>query len=62
LGYRDKSNIDLLHLTQLVKAPATAVSKPVAAGKAPAQAEAAGGMDGGIDDDLQARLDNLRKM
>lgn len=48
--------------TQLVKAPATAVAKPVAAGKVPAQAEAAGGPDGGIDDDLQARLDNLRKM
>ena len=47
---------------QLVKAPATAVAKPVAAGKVPAQAEAAGGVDGGIDDDLQARLDNLRKM
>lgn len=46
-----------------MKAPATAVAKPVAAGKVPAaQAEAAGGPDGGIDDDLQARLDNLRKM
>ncbi|CAN6382165.1 unnamed protein product, partial [Urochloa humidicola] len=48
--------------SELVKAPATAVAKPVAAGKVPAQAEAAGGPDGGIDDDLQARLDNLRKM
>ena len=47
---------------QLVKAPATAVAQPVAAGKVPAQAEAAGEADGGIDDDLQARLDNLRKM
>ena len=47
---------------QLVKAPATAVAQPVAAGNVPAQAEAAGGVDGGIDDDLQARLDNLRKM
>jgi charged multivesicular body protein 2A len=48
---------------QLVGAPATAVSKPAAAAKVPAaQAEAAGGVDGGIDDDLQARLDNLRKM
>ena len=55
-------NIDFLPYTQLVKAPATAVAKPVAAGKVPAQAEAAGGADGGIDDDLQARLDNLRKM
>jgi len=54
-------NIDFLLFIQLVKAPATAVAKPVAAGKV-AQAEAAGGPDGGIDDDLQARLDNLRKM
>lgn len=52
----------IFSITQLVKAPATAVAKPVAAGKVPAQAEAAGGPDGGIDDDLQARLDNLRKM
>ncbi|CAO1943887.1 unnamed protein product, partial [Urochloa humidicola] len=48
--------------SELVKAPATAVAKPVAVGKVPAQAEVAGGPDGGIDDDLQARLDNLRKM
>lgn len=56
----DEIGIDIN--SELVKAPATAVAKPVAAGKVPAQAEAAGGPDGGIDDDLQARLDNLRKM
>ena len=52
----------IFSITQLVKAPATVVAKPVAAGKVPAQAEAVGGPHGGIDDDLQARLDNLRKM
>ncbi|BAF28900.1 vacuolar protein sorting-associated protein 2 homolog 1 [Oryza sativa Japonica Group] len=48
--------------SELVGAPSTAVAAPVGAGKVAAQAEAAGGGDGGIDDDLQARLDNLRKM
>ncbi|KAF0896918.1 hypothetical protein E2562_030768 [Oryza meyeriana var. granulata] len=48
--------------SELVGAPSTAVAAPVGAGKVPAQAEAAGGVDGGIDDDLRARLDNLRKM
>ncbi|OAY84742.1 vacuolar protein sorting-associated protein 2 homolog 1 [Ananas comosus] len=47
--------------SELVKAPSSAVAKPVAAGKV-AQAEGAAGEDTGIDDDLQARLDNLRKM
>jgi charged multivesicular body protein 2A len=46
---------------QLVGAPSIAVTQPVAAGKV-AQAESAGNVDGGIDADLQARLDNLRKM
>jgi charged multivesicular body protein 2A len=47
---------------QLVKAPSAAVAQPAAAGKV-AQAESAGGNgDGGIDADLQARLDNLRRM
>lgn len=32
------------------------------ASKKVAQAEAAGSEDGGIDNDLQERLDNLRKM
>ena len=46
---------------QLVKAPSSAVAAPVASGKV-AQAESSGTDGGGIDDDLQARLDNLRKM
>ncbi|XP_006657579.1 vacuolar protein sorting-associated protein 2 homolog 1-like [Oryza brachyantha] len=49
---------------ELVKAPSAAVAQPAAAGKV-AQAESAGGGgngDGGIDADLQARLDNLRRM
>lgn len=47
---------------QLVKAPSAAVAQPAASGRV-AQAETAGNnADGGIDDDLQARLDNLRKM
>jgi len=46
---------------ELVNAPSSSVSAPAAATKAP-QAEAAAGEDGGIDDDLQARLDNLRRM
>lgn len=47
--------------TQLVKAPTSAVAQPVAANKV-AQAEAAGTGDSAIDSELQARLDNLRKM
>lgn len=47
---------------QLVGAPSAAVAQPASAGKV-AQAESAGaGADGGIDADLQARLDNLRRM
>lgn len=46
---------------QLVKAPSSAVAAPAAATKV-AQSETAGSEDGGIDQDLQARLDNLRKM
>ncbi|XP_078435669.1 SNF7 family protein isoform X2 [Wolffia australiana] len=45
---------------QLVKAPSSMVAAPAAPGKV-AQAESAGD-DGGIDSELQARLDNLRKM
>ncbi|CAA7387924.1 unnamed protein product [Spirodela intermedia] len=45
---------------QLVKAPSSVVAAPAAPSKV-AQAEAAG-EDGGIDSELQARLDNLRKM
>lgn len=47
--------------SQLIKAPATSVAAPVAPTKV-AQATAANVEDPGIDDDLQARLDNLRKM
>lgn len=46
---------------QLVKAPSSAVAAPAPATKV-AQSETAGSEDGGIDQDLQARLDNLRKM
>ncbi|KAG6494132.1 hypothetical protein ZIOFF_049151 [Zingiber officinale] len=45
----------------LVKAPSTAVTS-AEANKKVAQVEAASSEGGGIDDDLQARLDNLRKM
>ncbi|KAL5991982.1 hypothetical protein ACLOJK_012894 [Asimina triloba] len=45
----------------LLKAPSSAVSAPAAKTKV-AQAEASGNDDGGIDNELQARLDNLRKM
>ncbi|KAL9256504.1 Vacuolar protein sorting-associated protein 2 homolog 1-like protein [Drosera capensis] len=48
-------------LVQLVNAPSAAVSAPAAKTKV-AQTEAAGAEDSGIDDDLQARLDNLRRM
>ncbi|KAJ6963316.1 vacuolar protein sorting-associated protein 2 [Populus alba x Populus x berolinensis] len=49
---------------ELVNAPSAAVSVPAAKNKV-AQAESTGNHEdggGGIDDDLQARLDNLRKM
>ena len=42
-------------------APSAAVAAPAAKNKV-AQAEATGNDDSGIDDDLQARLDNLRRM
>ncbi|PPD96994.1 hypothetical protein GOBAR_AA25448 [Gossypium barbadense] len=48
-------------VSELVNAPSAAVSAPAAKGKV-AQAEATGNDDGGIDSDLQARLDNLRRM
>eukprot|EP01018_Ginkgo_biloba_P020249 Gb_31864 [translate_table: standard] len=47
--------------SQLVKAPASSVATPAAPTKV-AQAPVASGEDSGIDSDLQARLDNLRKM
>lgn len=57
------NNFNILDL-QLVNAPSAAVSVPAAKNKV-AQAESTGNHEdggGGIDDDLQARLDNLRKM
>ncbi|KAL3642913.1 hypothetical protein CASFOL_013728 [Castilleja foliolosa] len=48
--------------SELVNAPSSAVAAPAANSKVP-QAEATGNDDiGGIDSDLQARLDNLRRM
>ncbi|KAH7672726.1 charged multivesicular body protein 2A protein [Dioscorea alata] len=55
----DEIGIDIN--SELVKAPSTAVAKAESTSKVP-QAEATGTGDSGIDDDLQARLDNLRKM
>lgn len=46
---------------QLVNAPAAAIATPSAKAKVP-QVEITGNDDAGIDSDLQARLDNLRKM
>ncbi|KAL5706359.1 hypothetical protein ACHQM5_024538 [Ranunculus cassubicifolius] len=45
---------------ELLNAPASAVTAPAANNKVAAQAEAT--EDGGIDNDLHARLDNLRRM
>ncbi|KAH9324134.1 hypothetical protein KI387_004312, partial [Taxus chinensis] len=50
-----------LAIMQLVNAPATSLATPAATTKV-AQATTANTEDPGIDDDLQARLDNLRKM
>lgn len=46
---------------QLVNAPSSAVAAPAAKGKV-AQVETTGNDDSGIDSELQARLDNLRRM
>ena len=46
---------------QLVNAPSSAVAAPPTKTKVP-QVEPVGNDDSGIDSDLQARLDNLRKM
>jgi len=46
---------------QLVNAPSSAVAAPAAKGKV-AQVETTGDEDSGTDSDLQARLDNLRRM
>lgn len=50
-----------MNALQLMNAPSGAVSVPAAKAKVP-QAEAPAADDGGIDSDLQARLDNLRRM
>ncbi|XP_004287606.1 PREDICTED: vacuolar protein sorting-associated protein 2 homolog 1-like isoform 1 [Fragaria vesca subsp. vesca] len=55
------NSILCFHSLQLVNAPSASVAAPAARGKV-AQVEAAAPDDGGIDSDLQARLDNLRKM
>ncbi|KAG2641048.1 vacuolar protein sorting-associated protein 2 homolog 1 [Panicum virgatum] len=55
----DEIGIDINQ--ELVGAPSAAVAQPASAGKV-AQAESAGNADSGIDADLQARLDNLRRM
>ncbi|PKA51933.1 Vacuolar protein sorting-associated protein 2 like 1 [Apostasia shenzhenica] len=55
----DEIGIDIN--SELVKAPTSAVAKPAAPSKI-AQAETAANDDSGIDSELQARLDNLRKM
>jgi len=48
---------------QLLNAPAsTSVTTAPAANNRVAQVESTGHEDSGIDDDLQARLNNLRKM
>ncbi|CAL1413939.1 unnamed protein product [Linum trigynum] len=47
---------------ELVNAPSSAVAAPAAKGKVAQVESAAAGEDSGIDIDLQARLDNLRKM
>ncbi|KAF6150539.1 hypothetical protein GIB67_030340 [Kingdonia uniflora] len=57
----DEIGIDINQ--ELVNAPASAVAAPAAKNKvAQVEATSGGHDDGGIDNDLQARLDNLRKM
>ncbi|GMP62709.1 hypothetical protein CsSME_00024702 [Camellia sinensis var. sinensis] len=55
----DEIGIDIK--SELLNAPSSAVAAP-AANNQVAQAEATGSDDTGIDSDLQARLNNLRKM
>lgn len=56
----DEIGIDIN--SELLNAPASTSAAAPAAKNRLAQAEPTGNDDGGIDDDLQARLDNLRKM
>ncbi|KAL9224674.1 hypothetical protein vseg_000687 [Gypsophila vaccaria] len=55
----DEIGIDINQ--ELVNAPSSAVAAPAAKNKVP-QAEASTNDEAGIDDNLQARLDNLRRM
>ncbi|KAK9081528.1 hypothetical protein Scep_024915 [Stephania cephalantha] len=55
----DEIGIDINN--ELVNAPSKVAAGPAATQKV-AQAESMGNDDGGIDDDLRARLDNLRRM
>ena len=56
------TSVDVFFCLQLVNAPAGAISAPAANNKV-AQAEVTENHEaGGIDEDLQARLDNLRRM
>lgn len=57
----EQLNVHVLFQMQLVNAPSAAVSTTAAKNKV-AEAELTGNADAGIDDDLQARLDNLRRM
>lgn len=59
--YISGNNLLFTNLLQLVNAPSAAVAAPSAKNKVP-QVEAAATDDTGIDSELQARLDNLRKM
>lgn len=56
----DEIGIDINQ--ELVKAPSTAVAQPAAHGRVAQAENAEHNSNGGIDADLQARLDNLRKM
>lgn len=49
------------YFLQLLNAPTGTVATMAPKAKV-AQAESAAGADSGLDDDLQSRLDNLRKM
>ncbi|KAF2304065.1 hypothetical protein GH714_026812 [Hevea brasiliensis] len=55
----DEIGIDINQ--ELVNAPSSTVAAPAAKGKV-AQVETTGHYDSGIDSELQARLDNLRRM
>ncbi|KAH6818348.1 SNF7 family protein [Perilla frutescens var. frutescens] len=56
----DEIGIDINN--ELVSAPSATVAAPAANSKVPQAEATTGNDDGGIDSDLQARLDNLRRM